>query len=127
MSDQDQIPYDDKRQSSFVISIPPPEDENDQAAIVHKIRLLQQERAHLDEQIKLLRGSVPRGTHIEVADHRPTWGPCTRCAHVWRGHWPNQPPRGCPRCGSSGWRVPPTRADARHPDDPPNPNWGKNR
>jgi hypothetical protein len=83
---------------------------------------IDQEMRELIAQLELLSPTPPAGPK-----NRPFWGPCTRCAHHWRGHDPNHPPRGCPRCGSTGWRIPPTTGNARRPTDPPNPRWGKNR
>jgi predicted nucleic acid-binding Zn-ribbon protein len=108
---------------SYVITVPPPETETE--ALVKELYQLRLERIHIEEKINRLLGSLPDG--MSNVTLRPLWGPCTRCGHTWRGHWRNLPPRGCPRCGSSGWRVESTRPDARHPGDPPNPRWQKNR
>jgi predicted nucleic acid-binding Zn-ribbon protein len=64
----------------------------------------------------------------EGIETRTQWGPCTRCGHEWIGLRNTfLPPRGCPRCGSQGWRTPPTRPNSRFPEDDPNPNWEKRR
>lgn len=48
---------------------------------------------------------------------------CLRCGLGWKARNPQKRPSSCPRCGSSLWDQPPQRKGARHPDDPPNPNW----
>ena len=61
---------------------------------------LRREKGQIERRIQEI-----LGRQLVGVDDRPTWGPCTRCGHVWRGHWPNRPPRGCARCGSTGWNV----------------------
>lgn len=107
---------------SDTFTIPRPPAETELESLIRELFELRQERMVIDEKIKRLLGNLP--DHLDL---RPTWGPCTRCAHVWKGHYPNMPPRGCPRCGSTGWRLPPLTKKARRPEDPPKPRWGKNR
>lgn len=89
---------------------------------VEELLALRKQRRELQERIEYLTSQVAL-----PYDDRPTWGPCTRCGHTWKGHWANHPPRGCARCGSTGWAIPPQNPNARVPSDPPNPRWNKNR
>jgi predicted nucleic acid-binding Zn-ribbon protein len=89
---------------------------------IREISILTEQRDDLNERLRMLRATLPSNV-----DTRPQYGPCTRCGHVWRGHSIIRIPRGCPRCGSTGWRIPPIAKNARRPTDPPNPRWGKNR
>jgi predicted nucleic acid-binding Zn-ribbon protein len=89
-------------------------------AIVDELSSLRRQRKQIDERIRAILGRVASDT-----DERPIWGPCTRCGHTWKGHWAGRPPRGCPRCGSTGWDRAPQTSRHRSPDDPPNPKWGK--
>lgn len=90
-------------------------------ALARELYDLRAQRGMLDEKINRLLGK------LHPDQERPQWGPCTRCGHEWRGLWPHRPPRGCPRCGSTGWRVAPMSPNSRRPGDPPNPKWHKNR
>lgn len=86
-----------------------------------ELSALRNQRATIDARIKSILSLFPEGT-----DLRPEWH-CERCEHTWRGQDPLRPPRGCPNCGSTGWRFASSRPNARRPGDPPNPKWRKNR
>ena len=103
---------------------PPTED----ALRIELLALREQHSALLElinSKSRALRLLTHRGS--DTMPERPVWGPCTRCEYTWSGNWPFTPPRACPRCGSSGWRVPPSRANSRRPSDPPNPRWSLGR
>jgi hypothetical protein len=103
---------------------PPTED----ALRIELLSLREQHSALLElinSKSRALRLLTHRGS--DTMPERPVWGPCTRCEYTWSGNWPFTPPRACPRCGSSGWRVPPSRANSRRPSDPPNPRWSMGR
>ena len=95
---------------------------DDLTSIVRELRDLRERYAEMYGRIMFLRKLVPKGTNV-----RPMRGPCTRCGHTWRGRYVNILPRGCPRCGSTGWQLLPIYKNARRPGDPPNPKWQKNR
>jgi hypothetical protein len=90
--------------------------------LLAQLARLRDQRGLVDEQIREVLNRMPDGVEL-----RPVWGPCTRCAHTWRGFISFSPPRNCPNCGSAGWRIPPIRSTARRPSDPPNPRWKRNR
>jgi hypothetical protein len=94
---------------------------NESESLLRRVLHLRGERDRIDQEVATILATL-RG---DPSDPRPEWGPCTRCAHVWRGKFLAQPPRCCPQCGSSGWNRPPLNRNARHPTDPPNPNWAR--
>lgn len=98
-------------------------------ALVTRLFNLRQQRAAIDTEISQILLQIPLQSEADKfrSHDRPTWGPCTRCGYIWRGNWANHPPRGCARCGSTGWQVEPTASNTRHPDDPPNPRWEEKR
>jgi hypothetical protein len=70
---------------------------------------LRRQRRAIDAEIALLVGAAG-------ATSLPTWGPCTRCGHVWQGRTQN-PPRHCAGCASAYWDKEPRRAAARVPGE----------
>lgn len=91
-----------------------------------RVRLRQIERRRIELEIMAERDgrrgvSGPR-------QPRPTWGPCTRCGHVWLGYPAKHPPLHCSRCCSRYWQEEPRhQSRARTPADAPHPNWKRRR
>lgn len=90
---------------------------------MHRLLSLRQQRRDIDAEITRI------CERVDIIDDnpRPSWGPCTRCGHIWKGRQAGSPPRACAQCGSTGWREAPRRNGGRTPDDPPNPKWKTNR
>lgn len=92
--------------------------DDDPEPLFKRLYDLRRQRQAIDTEIKQLLNDIRGGK----GDGRPVWN-CKRCGHEWLGLWANRPPRGCPRCGSTGWMEEPLNARARRPSDPPNPRW----
>jgi hypothetical protein len=92
-------------------------------ALQQELSSLRQQHSTITTRIREIVSHLG-GRPFKSGATRPLWGPCTRCNYTWLGNWPHTIPRGCPRCGSTGWRVPPgDRKNARKPGDPPGRRW----
>ena len=102
-------------------TLPPPPPGSTMAQVeedIQRLVILRRQRHDIDTEISILLARL----QSDKSD-RPTWGPCTRCGHTWKGLTVGRPPTACPRCGSAGWNRLPMHSNARRPEDPPNPNW----
>ena len=77
---------------------------------IDKLLALRRERRRIDAEIAALLD--PAG-----ATTLPTWGPCTRCGHVWQGRSQRRPGH-CAGCASAYWDKEPVRSTAGKPGTP---------
>ena len=77
---------------------------------IDKLLALRRERRRIDAEIAALLD--PAG-----ATTLPTWGPCTRCGHVWQGRSQRRPGH-CAGCASAYWDREPRRSTAGKPGTP---------